>query len=123
MEFKDYLKKNKIKVKKDNGVFKENRYYSPYASNVKKYEFVTNEDVERIMIMEKFLTKNTDIDSNIFWQMLEETPKYKAVAIKYPYKKTIAEDLRRKGYVTFVNILEHNIRYNKQIDKFLEEKD
>ncbi len=122
MKFKEYLKKNKIKVKKDNSIFTVNRYYSPYASTVKDYKFVTKEDIERIKVMKNFLTSNLDIDSSAFCKMLEETPKYKAVTDKYPYKKTLVDDLREESVSTFAHSIDVNIGYNKRMEELMQEE-
>ena len=120
MKFKEYLKTNKIKIKKDNDCFKVNRYYMPYLNTKanKDFNFVTKEDMERIKVMKNYLTSNVEVNSASFLDMLVETPKYKAVADKYPFKKTIAEDLREESPFTFASTIETHKSFDKRFSEF-----
>ena len=117
MDFIDYLKDKKIKVKRDLKKCKlESVLGMPFHANN-----VTNEDMERLRIMEKYLLLYSKVEQREFLSELEnskekEYRKYYDLLIRYPYKDRIVFDLAC-GAERFAKILDENYHVIQNITK------
>lgn len=96
MNFEEFLKTRKIKVKRDKTKCKFNYSFSlNFPENKQYYNHITNEDMQRLKIMEGYLSFNFDISQSDFLLELKRKFKdYYKLVQKYPYKNNILSDLR-----------------------------
>ncbi len=105
MTFEEFLKTKKIKIKKDRTPCKTSMF--SMHDNKKFYDHITNEDMERINVMQRYLFLNHDITENEFFGELKKKFKdYYKLIERYPYKKLTFIDLQIGDETNFASTIE-----------------
>ena len=105
MTFEEFLKTKKIKIKKDRTPCKTSMF--SMHDNKKFYNHITNEDMERIKVMQRYLFLNHDITENEFFGELKKKFKdYYKLIERYPYKKLTFIDLQIGDETNFASTIE-----------------
>lgn len=105
MTFEEFLKTKKIKIKKDRTPCKTSMF--SMHDNKKFYDHITNEDMERIKVMQRYLFLNHDITENEFFGELKKKFKdYYKLIKRHPYKKLTFIDLQTSSEVIFASTIE-----------------
>lgn len=105
MTFEEFLKEKKIKIKKDKTKCKTSPFFT--LDDKKFYNHITNEDMERIKVMQRYLFLNSRVKEDEFFGELKKKFKdYYKIVERYPYKKLTFIDLQSGDETSFASTIE-----------------
>ena len=105
MTFEEFLKEKKIKIKKDKTLCKTSPLFT--FDDKKNFKHITNEDMERIKVMQRYLFLNSRVKEDEFFGELKKKFKdYYKLVERYPYKKLTFIDLQSGDETSFASTIE-----------------
>ena len=105
MTFEEFLKEKKIKIKKDKTLCKTSPFFT--FDDKKNFKHITNEDMERIKVMQRYLFLNSRVKEDEFFGELKKKFKdYYKIVERYPYKKLTFIDLQIGDETSFASTIE-----------------
>ena len=115
--FEEYLEKTKTKIKPDKGKCKRTKPYALSFASKPQIFFnnVTNEDMQRLRVMERYLLRYPHIEQKDFLNELKnkKLKKYYDLLARYPHKNFIITDLTG-GAERFARVIDENYTLPKE---------